>query len=138
LVKQIEGEAPMFGKLEVTRMAQALAAHAGARQGVIAQNIAQADTPGYRARDLAPFADTYRAGNRPDALFATRPGHIRPDAGAPDAVVRQMPGAVAPNGNSVSLETEMVKAVDVKQQHDMALSIYRSVSEIIRASLGRR
>jgi flagellar basal-body rod protein FlgB len=49
-----------------------------------------------------------------------------------------MPGAASPNGNSVSLEAEMVKAVDVKQQHDMALSIYRSVSEIIRASLGRR
>jgi len=110
----------MFGKLEVTRMAQALAAHAGARQGVIAQNIAHADTPGYRARDLTPFEDTYRAGNRPDAL------------------VRPVPGAASPNGNSVSLETEMVKAVDVKQQHDMALSIYRSVSEIIRASLGRR
>jgi flagellar basal-body rod protein FlgB len=138
LVKQIEGEAPMFGKLEVTRMAQALAAHAGARQGVIAQNIAQADTPGYRARDLMPFEDTYRAGNQPDALFATRPGHIRSEAVAKEAVVRQMPGAASPNGNTVSLETEMVKAVDVKQQHDMALSIYRSVSEIIRASLGRR
>lgn len=128
----------MFGKLEVTRMAQALAAHAGARQGVIAQNIAQADTPGYRARDLMPFEDTYRAGNQPDALFATRPGHIRSEAVAKEAVVRQMPGAASPNGNTVSLETEMVKAVDVKQQHDMALSIYRSVSEIIRASLGRR
>jgi len=128
----------MFGKLEVTRMAQALAAHAGARQGVIAQNIAQADTPGYRAWDLTPFEDKYRAGNLPDALFATRPGHIRSEAVAKEAVVRQMPGAASPNGNTVSLETEMVKAVDVKQQHDMALSIYRSVSEIIRASLGRR
>jgi flagellar basal-body rod protein FlgB len=137
-MKQIEGEAPMFGKLEVTRMAQALAAHAGARQGVIAQNIAHADTPGYRARDLTPFEDTYRSGNRPDTLLATRPGHIRAEAAAAEAVVRQMPGAASPNGNSVSLETEMVKAVDVKQQHDMALSIYRSVSEIIRASLGRR
>lgn len=128
----------MFGKLEVTRMAQALAAHAGARQGVIAQNIAHADTPGYRARDLTPFEDTYRAGNRPDTLRATRPGHIRAEAMAAEAVVRPVPGAASPNGNSVSLETEMVKAVDVKQQHDMALSIYRSVSEIVRASLGRR
>ncbi len=128
----------MFGKLEVTRMAQALAAHAGARQAVIAQNIANADTPGYRARDLTPFEDTYRAGNRPDTLLATRPGHIRDEAVTAQAVARPMPGAASPNGNSVSLETEMVNAVDVKQQHDMALSIYRSVSEIIRASLGRR
>ncbi len=128
----------MFGKLEVTRMAQALAAHAGARQGVIAQNIAQADTPGYRARDLTPFEDAYRAGNQPDALFATRPGHIRSGGDDHEFVLRQMRGAGSPNGNTVSLEAEMVKAVEVRQQHDMALSIYRSVSDIIRASLGRR
>ncbi len=128
----------MFEKLEVTRMAQALAAHAGARQGAIAQNIAQADTPGYRARDFAPFEETYRAGNRPDALFATRPGHIRDRDVTSEPVLRELRGAASPNGNTVSLEAEMVRAVEARQQHDMALSIYRSVSDIVRTSLGRR
>ena len=45
----------MFEKLELTRMAQALAAHAGARMAVIAQNVANADTPGYKAKDLPDF-----------------------------------------------------------------------------------
>ncbi len=36
------------------------------------------------------------------------------------------------------LEREMVKSVDVRQQHDMALAVYRNTSDIIRASLGRR
>jgi flagellar basal-body rod protein FlgB len=44
----------------------------------------------------------------------------------------------SPNGNTVSLETEMVRAVEVKQQHDMALAVYRTVSDIVRTSLGRR
>ncbi len=125
----------MFGKLDVTRMAQALAAHAGARQGVIAQNIAQADTPGYRAQDVPKFAETYREDG---ALRATRAGHIGGGVSVADPVARDVAGSASPNGNTVSLEAEMVKAVDVKQQHDMALAIYRSVSDVMRASLGRR
>ena len=49
----------MFAKLELTRMAQALASHSGARMDVIARNVANADTPGYRARDVVVFSDTY-------------------------------------------------------------------------------
>ena len=125
----------MFGKLDVTRMAQALAAHAGARQGVIAQNIAQADTPGYRAQDVPKFAETYRDEG---TLRATRTGHVGGGADVVEPVARTVAGSASPNGTTVSLEGEMVKAVDVKQQHDMALAIYRSVSDILRASLGRR
>lgn len=127
----------MFGKLEVTRMAQSLASYAGARQGVVAENIAQADTPGYRARDLQGFAQTYRDGAAGD-MRATRAGHIR--AGSPSMQPQPilLAEAETPSGNSVSLETEMVKAVEVQQQHDMALAVYRSVSDIVRASLGRR
>ncbi|MFD1807778.1 hypothetical protein ACFSHQ_05285 [Gemmobacter lanyuensis] len=62
MVKVIEGEAPMFEKLQIVRMAQALAGHAGARQGEIARNIANADTPGYRARDMPDFAAAYADG----------------------------------------------------------------------------
>jgi flagellar basal-body rod protein FlgB len=61
LVKQVEGEAPMFEKLELTRMAQALAAQSGARMAVIAENVANADTPGYKAKDMPAFADVYKA-----------------------------------------------------------------------------
>lgn len=134
-MKRIEGEAPVFGKLEVTRMAQALSAHAGARQAIVAQNVAQADTPGYRAQDLTPFAETFAA----DApgLRITRAGHLSQALSAGGRAVEASPGALSPNGNSVSLEAEMVRAVDVRLQHDMALSVYRSVSDIVRASLGR-
>lgn len=38
--------------LNILQMASQLAAHSSARQAVIAENIAQADTPGYRARDI--------------------------------------------------------------------------------------
>lgn len=125
----------MFERLELTRMAQALAAHAGSRQAAIAQNVAQADTPGYRAVDLPSFAEVYREADAP--LRATRARHIVTGDGSVEPVARSTAGAMAPNGNNVSLEGEMVKAVEVRQQHDMALAVYRSVSDVLRASLGR-
>ena len=125
----------MFEKLDVLRMAQALAVNAGARMGAIAGNIANADTPGYKARDLPDFATTYSASE--DGMRATRPGHFGadPDDAAPQPVIRQ--GVTAPNGNSVSLEHEMVMAAEVRQQHDMALSVYRASNDILRTALGR-
>jgi flagellar basal-body rod protein FlgB len=136
-MKQVEGEAPMFEKLEITRMAQALAAHAGARQTAVAQNIAQADTPGYRAVDLPDFAASYRETEAGMAQRATRPGHLGPVGEGPEFQPRTVRGAASPDGNTVSVETEMVKAVQVRQEHEMALAIYRSVADVLRTSLGR-
>ncbi len=125
----------MFEKLEIIKMAQAMAANAGARMGAIAGNIANADTPGYKARDVPDFAASYAASG--DGMRATRAGHFSADADAavPVAVIRR--GASSPDGNSVSLEREMVKAAEVREQHDMALSIYRATSDILRDALGR-
>ncbi len=125
----------MFEKLEITRMAQAMAAHAGSRMGVVATNIAHADTPGYRAMDLPDFAQVYTDAGTP--MRTTRPGHLGQSDPAGGTVARPSAGSASPNGNTVSLEQEMVKMVDVRQQHEMALAIYRSTSGIIRASLGR-
>lgn len=125
----------MFEKLELTRMAQGLAAHAGARMGVIAQNIAHADTPGYKARDMPAFAAVYAGDSAP--LRATRARHLSPSAGEDRPAARIIPGAESPNGNSVSLELEMVKSAEARQEHEMALAIYRATSGVIRAALGR-
>jgi flagellar basal-body rod protein FlgB len=125
----------MFEKLELTRMAQALAAHSGARMGVIAQNVAHADTPGYKAKDLPAFAEVFAA--RSGGMRATRPGHFTAAESGSVPQAEQVPGREAPNGNTVSLEGEMVKAVEVRQNHEMALAVYRATSDVLRASLGR-
>lgn len=124
----------MFEMLDLTRMANAMATRAGERMGVIAQNVANADTPGFKAMDLPSFAETYAENG--SAMRSTRAGHFGAfDQGEPAA--RRDKAAGAPNGNSVSLEQEMVKSAGVRQDHDMALAIYRSTSELIRASLGK-
>lgn len=129
----------MFDKLEIFRMSQSLAMHAAARQSTIAQNVANSDTPDYRARDLASFADTYTSSD--NVLRATRAKHIiSNDAIGPKAIAEEVlrPGAMSPNGNSVSLETEFMAAAEAKRDHDLALAVYKSSMNIIRASVGRR
>ncbi|PFG61599.1 flagellar basal-body rod protein FlgB [Thioclava sp. ES.031] len=127
----------MFEKIEIMKMASAMATHAAARQNAVAENIANADTPGYAARDLPAFEDLYRSEGR-GALRATRSGHIDASATistAPEVIAS--PGVTSPDGNSVSLEEEMVRSVAVKREHDLSLAIYRSSLNILRSSLGR-
>jgi flagellar basal-body rod protein FlgB len=128
----------MFEKLQIFRMAHAMAQHAGARQTVLARNMANADTPGYAARDVAPFAETYKSSGG-FAPHATRPGHFSDTSGGYAVQPRSAAGGQTdPNGNSVSLEQEMLKSVDVKRQHDRALAIYKSSLTVLRAATGRR
>jgi flagellar basal-body rod protein FlgB len=137
-LKQIEGEAPVFQNLEIFRMAFGLAVQAASRQSVIAQNIANADTPGYRAMDIPSFESTYQSGDAAPSLRVTRPGHMAAaDAQDNSFVPFETNDPLSPNGNSVSLENEMVKASEVRQQHQLALSVYSTSLNILRASLGR-
>ena len=120
----------MFESLDVMRLAQGFAQHAATRQRAIAQNVANADTPGYRARDAVPFAE-YLDITRTRGASAPPP---RPeDLTRPD----ERPLSVSPNGNTVSVEHEMMRATAARQQHEMALGIYASVRDLMRASLGR-
>ena len=48
----------MFERLDIFRTAGAMARHASVRQAIVAENLAQANTPGYRQRDVASFADS--------------------------------------------------------------------------------
>ncbi|MBN2758959.1 MAG: FlgB family protein [Rhodobacteraceae bacterium] len=115
----------------IMRLSQVMARHAAQRQVVIAQNVANADTPGYRARDVASFAayldqpgvaDTMRAGR----LQALDPARL---------VTTDDPAS--PNGNTVALEREMMRAAETRQSHDLALAVYGSARGILRTALGR-
>jgi flagellar basal-body rod protein FlgB len=116
-------------------MAQSLAAHSGARMAVIAQNVANADTPGYKAKDVPGFAEVFAGEGL--QLRTSRSGHFGAASQASAPIADTVRGHESPNGNSVSLEAEMVKSVEARQSHDMALAIYRATSDVIRASLGR-
>jgi flagellar basal-body rod protein FlgB len=124
--------------LSILRVAQAMAAHANQRQSLIAENVANANTPGYKARDLASFSKTFNQSDHSFTLRTTRAGHIRAsDVSANTSNVIFPVQEQSPNGNNVSLETEMTKSVELRQQYEMALGIYQKSIDILRASLGR-
>lgn len=127
----------MFQNLEVFQMSHAMAKHAGQRQAVIAQNVANADTPGYAEQDIASFRDTYGGNHDAAVQRATRSTHLnglQSGAALPTFDVRS---PASPNENSVSVETEMLKATEVDRQHSRALAIYKSSLGILRSTLGR-
>ena len=129
----------MFEKIEMLRMARAMGQHTQARHIEVARNIANADTPGFRAHDLQPFAETYRQAEDSGTLRVSNARHLDAPQWSPGgARVIEVAGPVSPNGNSVSLEEEMVRAAEVKSSHDRSLTIYRSGLDLLRSSLGRR
>jgi flagellar basal-body rod protein FlgB len=125
--------------LNILRLASGLAAHSTTRQRVLSENIAHADTPGYKARDVAEFGSLIEQGPAFSARM-TRPGHIPFGAAAEGFAVEESTalGAETPNGNTVSLEDQMMRAAEVRQNHAMALGVYRTSLEILRSSLGRK
>lgn len=128
----------MFDRIETLRMASSMASHGAQRQKLVARNVANADTPGYRARDLTEFTATYR---RSDAvgMRATRPAHVAAgEWGGGHGRALDTDGEPAPNGNTVSVEDEMVRMADAKREFDLSLAITRSSLGLIRTSLGRR
>lgn len=147
--------------LTILAMAKGLASHATTRQSIVSQNVANADTVGYRARGLKPFAEVYNgpgapergpeatrpgAQNGPAQVFqasATRPGHTgftevaqRAEAAQTYEVSRL--GAESPNGNSVSIEDQMARGARAVADHQMALGVLRKSMDLIRMSIGRR
>lgn len=120
----------------IMAVASAAARHAEARQTLVAENIANADTPGYRARDIGDFAASYRDGPT-GGMRTTRPGHLQADA----ATARVRPvtdgGAMSPSGNDVSVEDQMLRGAELRQNHEMAVSVYAAALGVLRTSLGR-
>lgn len=150
----------MADNLTILSMAKALASHSGRRQTIISENLANADTRDYAAKDLKPFSEVYSGpvdttgptgrGREPTggiaptnfSAFATRPGHAGFSADG-DGVAAAEPIAIAklgahkPNNNTVSIQDQMARGVTAKLNHEMALSVFRKSMDLLRMSIGR-
>ncbi len=112
------------------------------RQRVVAQNVANADTPGYTPTDLKPyaFADVLRGSGAPGpvAPSLTHAAHLegRPlppaspwkPAEAPDSETRL-------DGNQVVLEEQMMKMQEARADQDAAITLYQQSLTMLRTAL---
>jgi flagellar basal-body rod protein FlgB len=112
------------------------------RQRVLAENVANADTPDFKPRDLAPvkFDQQVPSAAAAPALTRTNPVHL---AGAGGASTQfQADGKLTyetrPAGNAVSLEDEMVKVAANQMDYQAATALYGRSLGLIKTALGRR
>lgn len=115
-------------------LAERRLAWAGERQAVLAQNVANANTPGYQPRDIAPFAAVL--GAMAPGLAATDPGHMQPTAGTA-GMAHSRPRERAPDGNAVSLEDQLMKVADTSSTQELVANLYRKYQGLFRTALGR-
>lgn len=119
----------MINDLPLFQLYGAMARHAAETQRVSAANISRADEPGYKAQQVESFAD-----------YMGRMAAAGPDGADPltgEFRVREADLPAAPNGNSVSLETEIFKSADAAGQHNMALTVYNKSLDLMRTAIGK-
>jgi flagellar basal-body rod protein FlgB len=110
------------------------------RQKVLAENVANADTPKFQPRDLKPLdfgkGPQAGAGSATLRLAATDPAHIAASPGASTfATDRNSKYDVRPAGNAVNLEDEMMKVASNQMDYQAALSLYSRSMGLIRTAL---
>lgn len=102
-----------------------------ARQTVVAQNVANANTPGYKAVDLKPFEATMQSASL--QLVSTSPYHFVTDdseigaAAADDADSAE----VSYSGNDVSQEQQMGKAGAISRAYALNTSIVKAFNGMV-------
>jgi flagellar basal-body rod protein FlgB len=110
------------------------------RQDVLSENVANADTPGYTARDLKPldFENALGQAANGAALVTTNVRHIAltPSHGAKFEDHETPDQESSPNGNSVALEAEMVKVSDTQAQFQAAADLYAKAMNMMKLAIG--
>jgi flagellar basal-body rod protein FlgB len=109
------------------------------RQTVIAENVANADTPGYVPHDLKPpdFRTLLSQSSSQVALTTTQPGHIAVTRDVSENAETKMKGDSGINGNRVSLEDEMMKVSQTANDFALVSTVYRANLNMVKTVLGR-
>ena len=115
-----------------------------ARQKVLAGNVANADTPGYRSNDLkAPDFSSMVSAQRivPLAVRRTSAAHIQgavlSDGSVRFGAVKGVDWEVTPEGNAVVLEEQMMKVTQNQFDYQVATTLYSRSIGLLKMALGR-
>jgi flagellar basal-body rod protein FlgB len=111
------------------------------RQRLLAENVSNANTPGYRARDLEQpnFQDLLRRSVAPVALRTTAGRHLQGVGTTNDVRFKTIESDVIgdKSGNSVRLEDEMMKVSQTAADHELMSNLYKKGMGMLRIALSR-
>ena len=109
------------------------------RQRLLAENVANADTPEFKPSDLAPPRfDARPSGVAPLTLLRTSAAHLASADGT--ATFDLKPGRdfeIVPTGNAVSLEDEMLKVAANQMDFQAASALYGRGLGLIKTAIGK-
>jgi flagellar basal-body rod protein FlgB len=108
------------------------------RQRVLAENVANADTPNFRPRDIAQPTFDSAPSITPVRLATTEIGHIAGSDSA-DAFRTQRANGyeIRPTGNAVNLEEEMMKVASNQMDYQAAASLYSRSLSLLKTAIGK-
>ncbi len=106
-----------------------------ARQTAIAGNVANANTPGYRALDIQPFSAVLDSS--PLEMASTDPAHLTSSQSQADALreIEVQPSEQTLSGNTVNLEQQMINLGDVNRDYTMNANIRRAFHQLLLSAL---
>lgn len=107
-----------------------------AGQQVVAENIANADTPGFKARDVSPFAE-YLTGARSPGVKTTHTAHISGGGRAGGVRIMQDEGVweTSISGNTVALEHQTMKSSEISGSYQLAALLYGKGHQLLTLSV---
>lgn len=112
------------------------------RQGVLAQNVANSDTPNFKPSDLKPF--DFRTALAQTTVLQpqlTSGAHLQGtavrDVGPGKLEKNRRPYETKPDGNAVIIEEQMLKIADTGTEYETVLNLYRKQVNMIRTAIGR-
>ncbi len=111
----------------------------GERQRVLAQNVANIDTPNYKPQDLAPFDFKTALQQAMVAPTLTQANHI-PTARQPKdgvTVIKSKSHETLPSGNAVNLEDEMMKVSASGMEYQEMVGLLKHWQAMMRTALGK-
>ncbi|MFZ0609635.1 MAG: flagellar basal body rod protein FlgB [Xanthobacteraceae bacterium] len=106
-----------------------------ARQEVLAQNVANADTPDYQAKDLVPLDFSRQLSAVSLSLDRTNPEHIAATSAGSQFASKNAGFEVRPRGNSVSHEDEMNNVATNQMDYEAATEMYTHSLNLIKLAV---
>lgn len=128
-----------LSKQTLFKMISTRLSYLGERQKVLAQNIANADTPNYQARDLKPlnFKDEIQRQMRQVTPTMTQANHLPPVTPSEPFAIQQIkrPYETSLDKNGVVLEEQSMKMADTMGDYQAATTIYKKYLNMIKLVL---
>ena len=131
----------MFEDLTLFAMAQRQIDYLARRQSVLSENIANANTPQFKEKDLAPvsFKDLMAPPAAAVQASVTNPMHVSPEV-MPinfEQITVHRPEESKPDGNQINIEDQMQKVGETKGKYELAVNLMMKNISMLKTAIDK-